>query len=421
MEKLKGSLLFGQSGGHTSVINASAYGVFSEAFNHDCITRVLGAHYGIKGILDDDLFDINSESREELELLKTMPSSALGSVRYKLKPFEEDETDYKRVLEIFRKYNVRYFLYNGGNDSMDTVCKIGAYLKAHGYKCNVVGVPKTIDNDLALTDHCPGFGSAAKYIAASCMELSLDSSVYFNGAITVVEIMGRNAGWLTAASAIAAFNGHGPDLIYVPEIPFDISAFMDDVSAVYNRKGDCFVAVSEGIKDKDGKYISEYASGLATEQDSFNHKQLGGVGAFLASYVKVHTKAKVRAIEFSLLQRCASHIASKTDVEEACLAGTEAVRAAVDGESEVMICFKRAADKNGNYLCETSRVPLCEVANEEKTLPMEFISPTNNFISEKYLGYVLPLIQGESAPPFENGTPRYAKLKRIKPEPKLCK
>ena len=401
MEKLKGSLLFGQSGGPTSVINASAYGVFSEAFNHDCITRVLGAHYGIKGILDDDLFDINSESREELELLKTMPSSALGSVRYKLKPFEEDETDYKRVLEIFRKYNVRYFLYNGGNDSMDTVCKIGAYL--------------------ALTDHCPGFGSAAKYIAASCMELSLDSSVYFNGAITVVEIMGRNAGWLTAASAIAAFNGHGPDLIYVPEIPFDISAFMDDVSAVYNRKGDCFVAVSEGIKDKDGKYISEYASGLATEQDSFNHKQLGGVGAFLASYVKVHTKAKVRAIEFSLLQRCASHIASKTDVEEACLAGTEAVRAAVDGESEVMICFKRAADKNGNYLCETSRVPLCEVANEEKTLPMEFISPTNNFISEKYLGYVLPLIQGESAPPFENGTPRYAKLKRIKPEPKLCK
>ena len=245
--------------------------------------------------------------------------------------------------------------------------------------------------------------------------------MYFNGAITVVEIMGRNAGWLTAASAIAAFNGHGPDLIYVPEIPFDISAFMDDVSAVYNRKGDCFVAVSEGIKDKDGKYISEYASGLATEQDSFNHKQLGGVGAFLASYVKVHTKAKVRAIEFSLLQRCASHIASKTDVEEACLAGTEAVRAAVDGESEVMICFKRAADKNGNYLCETSRVPLCEVANEEKTLPMEFISPTNNFISEKYLGYVLPLIQGESAPPFENGTPRYAKLKRIKPEPKLCK
>ena len=407
MSELKGACIIGQSGGPTSVINASAYGVFSEAFNHDCITRVLGAHYGIKGILDDDLFDINSENREELELLKTMPSSALGSVRYKLKPFEEDETDYKRVLEIFRKYNVRYFLYN---DSMDTVCKIGAYLKAHGYKCNVVGVPKTIDNDLALTDHCPGFGSAAKYIAASCMELSLDSSVYFNGAITVVEIMGRNAGWLTAASAIAAFNGHGPDLIYVPEIPFDISAFMDDVSAVYNRKGDCFVAVSEGIKDKDGKYISEYASGLATEQDSFNHKQLGGVGAFLASYVKVHTKAKVRAIEFSLLQRCASHIASKTDVEEACLAGTEAVRAAVDGESEVMICFKRAADKNGNYLCETSRVPLCEVANEEKTLPMEFISPTNNFISEKYLGYVLPLIQGESAPPFEN-----------KPEPKLCK
>ena len=326
-----------------------------------------------------------------------------------------------QLFELFAKYCIGAVFYIGGNDSMDTIAKLSAYGAAKGSEIRFIGVPKTIDNDLALTDHCPGFGSAAKYIAASCMELSLDSSVYFNGAITVVEIMGRNAGWLTAASAIAAFNGHGPDLIYVPEIPFDISAFMDDVSAVYNRKGDCFVAVSEGIKDKDGKYISEYASGLATEQDSFNHKQLGGVGAFLASYVKVHTKAKVRAIEFSLLQRCASHIASKTDVEEACLAGTEAVRAAVDGESEVMICFKRAADKNGNYLCETSRVPLCEVANEEKTLPMEFISPTNNFISEKYLGYVLPLIQGESAPPFENGTPRYATLKRIKPEPKLCK
>lgn len=421
MEKLRGSLLFGQSGGPTSVINASALGVFQEAFKHECITRVLGAHYGIKGILDDDLFDINAEDKSELSLLKTMPSSALGSVRYKLKDFRDDETDYKRVLEIFRKYNVRYFLYNGGNDSMDTVCKIGAYLKANGYECNVVGVPKTIDNDLAVTDHCPGFGSAAKYVATSCMELSLDSSVYYNGAITIVEIMGRNAGWLTAASAIASFNGHGPDLIYVPEIPFDISAFMDDVTTVYNRKGDCFVAVSEGIKDKDGKYISEYANGLASEQDSFNHKQLGGVGAFLASYVKVHTKAKVRAIEFSLLQRCASHIASKTDVEEACLAGAEAVKAAVDGASEVMICFKRRSDAKDGYACEIARVPLSNVANEEKTLPLDFISPTNNFISEKYLNYVLPLIQGESSPPFENGMPRYAKLRRVKPLPENCK
>ena len=409
MSELKGACIIGQSGGPTSVINASAYGVFSEAFNHDCITRVLGAHYGIKGILDDDLFDINSESREELELLKTMPSSALGSVRYKLKPFEEDETDYKRVLEIFRKYNVRYFLYNGGNDSMDTVCKIGAYLKAHGYKCNVVGVPKTIDNDLYGTDHCPGYASAAKYIATSIMEVYLDSHVYDTGMIVIMEIMGRHAGWLAGAACLAGGEDcEGPDLILLPEVPFDQDKFLARVDELQRVKSNVIIAASEGVKTADGTYLCDLVS-TAGQLDAFGHKAiLSGTSRYLSELIHDKLQCKSRAIEFSTLQRCASHLASRTDVNEAYAVGGAAAAAAFAGESGRMIALKRVS--NYPYQCITESVDVQQVANLEKKVPLEWITPDGMQVTEAFEEYARPLILDEVTPVYVNGTPRHIRL-----------
>ena len=268
MSKLVGNAVFGQSGGPTAVINASAAGVFTEALKQDCIPKIYGAAHGIKGILEENLYDISCEDEKELELLKTTPSSALGSVRYKLADPNVDETDYKRLLEVFKKYNIRYFFYNGGNDSMDTCNKVSKFMQRAGYECRVIGVPKTIDNDLAATDHCPGYGSAARYIAVSTMEVYLDARVYDTPMVCVLEIMGRNAGWLTAASALASYKGAGPDLIYLPENVFDMDKFISDVKTVYEKNnGKVIIAVSEGIKDKTGRYISEYGSDLAKEKD----------------------------------------------------------------------------------------------------------------------------------------------------------
>ena len=247
MSELKGACIIGQSGGPTSVINASAYGVIRTALDSDCITAVYGAEHGIKGVLADRLFDMSKEDARELELLKYTPSSALGSCRYKIADPDVDDTDYKRILEVFKKHDVRYFFYNGGNDSMDTCNKISKYMQKVGYECRVMGVPKTIDNDLFGTDHCPGYASAAKYIATSCMEVYQDARVYDTGMICIIEIMGRHAGWLTAAAALATEYGAGPDLIYLPERDFDMDKFLADVERVYKEKGNCMVAVSEGI------------------------------------------------------------------------------------------------------------------------------------------------------------------------------
>ena len=321
-EKLVGACIFGQSGGPTAVINASAYGVIKTALEADAITKVYGAAHGIKGVLDDKLYIMDEEEPEELAYLLHTPSSELGSCRYKIADPEVDDTDYKRILEIFKKYDVRYFFYNGGNDSMDTCNKISRYMESVGYECRVMGVPKTIDNDLFGTDHCPGFASAAKYIATSCMEISKDARVYDNGMITIVEIMGRHAGWLTASAALATAYGSGPDLIYLPEVDFDMDKFLNDVKAVYEREGKVLVAVSEGIHYSDGRFVSE-AKTSAT--DGFGHAQLGGLAAMLAEVVKEHTGAKVRGIELSLLQRCGSHLASDTDVKEAFAAGAERI------------------------------------------------------------------------------------------------
>lgn len=414
MKNLVGACVFGQSGGPTSVINSSAAGVFLEALKQKNITKVYGAANGIKGILDENLYIINEEDKKELELLKYTPSSALGSVRYKLKNLEEDETDYKRILEVFKKYNIKYFFYNGGNDSMDTCNKISKYLLSSGYECNIIGVPKTIDNDLYGTDHCPGYGSAAKYIATTTMELFLDATVYDKGQITIIEIMGRNAGWLTAASALASYKGQGPDLIYLPELPFDIEKFLIDVKKVAdNNKGKCIVALSEGIKTKEGIYVAEaIATNSKVAKDSFGHSQLGGVAATLAELVKEKIGGKVRAIEYSLMQRCAAHIASKTDVEEAYNAGKYAVKYACQGETDKIVVFKRAEGKKYVINYELMNIELA--ANTEKKVPLEWIKADNSGMSQEFINYALPLIQDNCKAPLEEGLPRFAKLKKVK-------
>ena len=304
---LKGACIFGQSGGPSSVINASAYGVIKTALESEYITKVYGANHGIKGVLDDRLLIMDEEDPKELERLLYTPSSALGSCRYKIADPDVDDTDYKRILEIFKKYDVRYFFYNGGNDSMDTCNKISKYMAKVGYDCRVIGVPKTIDNDLFGTDHCPGFASAAKYIATSIMEVYRDCHVYDTGMITIIECMGRHAGWLTAAAELANLSGEGPDFVYVPEVDFDMDKFLADVTARYEKNKNCMVAVSEGIHYADGSFVSE-AKTSAT--DGFGHAQLGGLAAHLAAVVKEKTGAKVRGIELSLLQHCAAHCAS---------------------------------------------------------------------------------------------------------------
>jgi len=412
MKALKGAVMFGQSGGPTSVINSSAAGVFTEALKNENITAVYGAAHGIKGILTENFYDISKEDERELQLMKTTPSSALGSVRYKLKDCDEDDTDYKKLLEVFKKYNIRYFFYNGGNDSMDTCNKVSKYMQKVGYECRVMGVPKTIDNDLFGTDHCPGYGSAAKYIATTFMELAQDARVYDIGAVTVVEVMGRNAGWLTAASALASNKQDGPDLIYLPELPFDVEKYLDEVEEVYKKKGNVIVAVSEGAKDKDGKYIVEYAQ-TSGSKDSFGHTQLGGVAQILASMAQKRLNCKVRPIELSLLQRCAAHWASKTDVEEAFAAGKWAVKYAVAGKSDYMVGFERT-EKDGKYKCKIKLFPLSEVANTEKKIPRSWINKAGNNVTGEFIKYATPLIMGESKICIEDGLPRFAKLKKVK-------
>ncbi|MBR6741086.1 MAG: 6-phosphofructokinase [Clostridia bacterium] len=412
MKVLKGACIIGQSGGPSSVINASAYGAIRTALDSDVITKVYGAAHGIKGVLDDVLYDMSAEDAEELALLKNTPSSALGSCRYKLKDPDVDDTDYKRILEIFKKYDVRYFFYNGGNDSMDTCNKISKFMLKNGYECRVMGIPKTIDNDLFGTDHCPGYSSAAKYIATTAMEIYLDARVYDTGMVTVLEIMGRHAGWLTAASAIATHYGMGPDLIYLPEVPFDLEKFYADVERIYKANGKCIVAVSEGIADADGKLMVEkFAEGANVARDSFGHAQLGGIGVTLANNIKERLGCKTRGIEFSLMQRCAAHSASATDVEESFLAGKTAVECAVNGITDKMVGFK--CNRENGYTCETELLDLSEVANTEKKIPREWINEEGNGLNKEFVDYALPLIAGEAHPPYVNGLPRFAKLKKV--------
>ena len=405
---LIGSAIIGQSGGPSAVINASAYGVIRTALDSEYITKVYGASHGIKGVLNDRLFVMDEEDPKELEKMLYTPSSALGSCRYKMKDPDVDDTDYKRILEIFRKHNVRYFFYNGGNDSMDTCNKISRYCAKVGYECRVIGVPKTIDNDLYGTDHCPGFPSAAKYIATSLMEVSRDSRVYDVGQITIVECMGRHAGWLTAAACLGNLYGDGPDLIYLPEVDFDMDRFIADVKRVYDETGKCLVAVSEGVHYADGSFVSEAKT---SGTDGFGHAQLGGLAARLAAVVKAATGAKVRGIELSLLQRCGSHVASATDIEESFNAGKAAVKTALSGISGKMVGFR--CDRSDGYKCEYVLLDLTEVANAEQKVPLEWITPEHNGVTKDFVDYCLPLIQGETKQPKITGLPDFVHLKKV--------
>jgi len=413
MTMLKGNLMFGQSGGPTSVINASAAGVFIEALKYgEIIEKVYGAENGIVGILNEKFFDIGQEDPKELEMLKYTPSSSLGSCRYKLASADKDDTDYKRLLEVFKKYNIRYFLYNGGNDSMDTCNKISKYMQKSGYECRVMGVPKTIDNDLFGTDHCPGFASAAKYIATTTMEVYQDARVYDTGMICVIEVMGRHAGWLTAATRLASEKGCGPDLIYLPEVAFDIDKMLSDVKAIYSKTGKVIIAVSEGIQTKEGLFIPELVAQDDVAVDSFGHKQLGGTATVLANYLKKETGAKVRGIELSLMQRCASHCASQTDIDESFLAGQTAVIKAIEGMTDFMVGFERAP--GDEYRCEIKMIPLNDVANTEKKVPLEWINEDGNFVLDGFVKYALPLIKEETQQTKVDGLPRFANLKKIR-------
>ena len=404
------NVIIGQSGGPTAVINSSLAGVYKAACSLGA-DKVYGMKHGIEGLLKEELVELNVllDDRLSIELLKRTPSSYLGSCRYKLPEPEADSTPYVKLFTLFDKYDICAVFYIGGNDSMDTIAKLSRYGDRVGSSVRFIGVPKTIDNDLCLTDHTPGYGSAAKYIATILKEVIRDSSVYDIRSVTVAEIMGRHAGWLAASAALASEYGAGPDLIYLPEVDFSMPKFIEDVKRVYAEKGYCIVAVSEGIHYEDGGFVSE-AKVAAT--DGFGHAQLGGLAAILSQVLKEETGAKVRGIELNLLQRCGAHLASETDIEESYMAGKAAVENAINGINGRMIGFERGV-RDGKYACKTKLIPLMEVANTEKKLPRSWINEEGNGVNHQFVEYALPLIQGEPDLPKVDSLPRFAHLKKI--------
>ncbi len=411
MAKLKGNCLVAQSGGPTAVINASACGVIQEAMKHACIEGILGAKNGILGVLQEELFDLRQEDPETIEGLKFTPSAAIGSCRYKLKSLEENRADYERILEVFKAHNIRYFFYAGGNDSMDTADKVNKLAAEEGYELRVMGIPKTIDNDLAFTDHCPGYGSVAKFVATAAMEAGRDTeALYTSDTATVMETMGRNAGWIAASTGVAHRSPEdAPHLVYLPEVPFSVEKFVQDVKEVISRIGRCFIVAGEGLVDEKGKHITAQTG--AFSKDAFGHAQLGGIAEMLKSVVEREVGVKCRYIKLTTVQRNAMHFASLTDRDEAYLAGAEAVRQAVAGTTGKMVTLVREAGPQ--YECTTGLAELIDVANGEKPLPREYINEAGNHITDAMREYVTPLIKGEV--PIKvgaDGLPVYARLSR---------
>lgn len=403
----KGNCIVGQSGGPTCVINASLYGIIKEAQKHCEIEKVYGCINGINGVINDNLVEFDYQNLKELELLKQTPSAILGSVRYCLNEDFEHE-DYLKILNIFKKYQIKYFFYIGGNDSMDTVLKLSKFFKKINYECFVMGVPKTIDNDLVLTDHTPGYGSAARFIANSIIQIKQDINCYKEGRVTIVEIMGRDAGWLTAACKLACSNNEGADLIYLPEVPFDLNKFILKVEELYLKNRKVLVCVSEGIKDKNGKHIvNEFA--YANDNDVFGHLQLGGVSSVLAHKIKEKLDLPVRAIELNLLQRCFSILASKNDIMEAIQCAKIAVRYALKKESGKMVCINRNTNNNKTSF---QTIDIDKIANQTKYFPTEWIIDGCD-ISNQYLQYALPLISPNYPIQYQNGLIQCASLKKL--------
>ena len=399
------NMLIAQSGGPSAVINASVAGAVTRGMADDGIDNVLGAVNGMQGFLERKIINISGQIRSSgnLELLMHTPAHALGSSRYKIKA--GDEETYAKIAGILKDYSVKYFFYNGGNDSMDTVHKLSEYMKRAGEDIVCVGIPKTIDNDLELTDHSPGFGSAARYVATSVAELYLDTCVYPVPACTIVEIMGRNAGWLTAAAALARDTGiPAPHLIYLPETVFDPEAFINDVKALIGTEGQILVAISEGLRLQDGSYIAE--TGAA--EDMFGHKTLGGAANALEDLVKTNIDLpglKTRAIQFSTLQRAAAHHASKTDLDEAYQCGYRAVEAALVGKTGVMVTLTRTCDEP--YLIRYDIADLAMIANKEKKVPAGWLTKNGTDVSEEMMVYLRPLVRGEASEVMAGGLPQF--------------
>jgi 6-phosphofructokinase 1 len=418
IEQLRGNAVVAQSGGPTSVINASACGVIQEALHQSLIEQLYGANNGILGIIQEDLFDLRAESADTIAGLRSTPSAAIGSCRYKLGDLVNDRDKYERVLEVFRAHNIRYFLYIGGNDSMDTADKVNRLATEKGYEFRVVGVPKTIDNDLVATDHCPGYGSVAKYLATAVMETGRDTeAMYTFDAVTILEAMGRNTGWIAAATGLARRHEEdAPHLIYVPEIPFSAERFLADVREVHRRLGRVFVVASEGLVDEKGEYVAAQTGTLAT--DAFGHRQLGGIALFLQRLVEQEIGIKARYNNLGTCQRNAIHFASRTDSDEAYRCGQEAVRRAVAGTSGFMVTLVRESDQP--YRSAVSLVPLAEVANGMKPLPRDYLDVAGTQITAAMRQYASPLVMGEV--PIRigaDGLPEFVRFQRQRVPRKL--
>ena len=405
---MKGNVIVGQSGGPTAAINSSLAGVYRTAKDRGA-KKVYGMLHGIQGLMQEKYIDLSDHIKTELdaELLKRTPAAFLGSCRYKLPAIHEDQSVYEKIFAILDKLDIEAFIYIGGNDSMDTIKKLSDYAIITGHPTRFVGCPKTIDNDLALTDHTPGFGRAAKYIGTSMKEIIRDSFCleYSKWLVSIVEIMGRHAGWLTGACALAAGEDcEGPDMIYLPELPFDIAEFGRRVRELLEKKPSVVVAVSEGIRTADGKYVCELGNSVDFV-DAFGHKQLSGTASYLASYIAGEIGCKTRAIELSTLQRSASHCSSRVDILEAYQVGGAAVKAADEGDSGKMVVLQRLSDDP--YQCGTEVKDVHKIANDEKLVPREWVTEDGTYVTGEFISYVRPLIQGDVSPVMVDGIPRH--------------
>lgn len=408
---MKDNCIVAQSGGPTVAINASLAGVIDGVKKSNKFTRVYGAIHGIQGVLENNFIDLSLMALSKFPLVNTLelsPAMYLGSCRYKLPDFEADSKPYEIIFDRFEEYKVAAFYYIGGNDSMDTVDKLSKYAEKIGSDVKIIGIPKTIDNDLCHTDHTPGFGSAAKYVASTMLEIAHDTYIYHIPSVVIVEIMGRDAGWLTAASCLARNDySPAPHLIYLPEVDFDENRFIDDIKNVLKTSRCVIIAVSEGIHDKDGNYISA-TSAVA---DKFGHAQLSGTGKALESLVKGRMDIKVRSIELNVLQRCAAHISSRTDINESFALGQAAVKYAAEGMTAVMSTIKRVSNDPYQWIIEPEKVSL--IANQAKTIPLEWITPEKNDVTPEMESYLRPLIIGEVSLQYKDGLPMYLPVNHL--------
>lgn len=406
----KSNCIVAQSGGPTSAINASLAGVISGVINSSEYDICYGAINGILGILNENYINLTEKfsNSDDIEKLKTTPAMYLGSCRHKLPAYKDDDSPYVFIFHQFDKLGVKAFFYIGGNDSMDTVLKLSEYATKIGSDVKIIGIPKTIDNDLCMTDHTPGFGSAAKYIASSILEIAHDTFIYAVKSVTIVEVMGRDAGWLTAASALArnSYNT-APHFIYLPEVDFDTNKFLADIKSALNKTNNVIVAVSEGIHDAEGNYVTS-SNAVA---DQFGHQQLSGAGKALEMIVKENIGVKVRSVEVNVLQRCAAHLASLTDIEESFTEGKKGVELAASGITASMVCLERTS--NNPYTVEYSYSPIKDIANEAKSVPREWINADGNDVTPELLEYLYPLIQGETKVKYKDGLPDYMDVSHL--------